>query len=102
MSTDWAAGKVSNVERCTQAEELGVKVGWRLLQIDSNPYSEDLMKRYRAATKPFEVVFLAPCSYISKVTYRDFAMPARSKQIERNSNILNLNIFGSLIFKIKN
>ena len=62
-SKDWENGYISTIIKGGQAENLGVKVHWKLLKIDGYSYSETTLDDYLAKNQPFSITF-----GVSKVT----------------------------------
>lgn len=57
MSVRWGEGVVTNMDQGSQAEKLGVKVGWKLLKVGNDEYTERFLDKYIAEKKPFSITF---------------------------------------------
>merc|ERR1712217_138649 len=51
------AGRVSDIVAGSQAEQLGVQIGWRFCRIGGEVYDLALVNKYAALTQPFTVRF---------------------------------------------
>jgi len=57
MSVRWGEGVVTNMDQGSQTEKLGVKVGWKLINVGNDEYTEDILDKYIAENKPFSITF---------------------------------------------
>merc|ERR1719300_1008079 len=57
MSVRWGEGVVTNMDQGLQAEKLGVKVGWKLIKVGNDEYTERFLDKYIAENKPFSITF---------------------------------------------
>jgi len=56
-SIDPKVGIVSDVIEGSQAQILGVKTGWKIINIEGTPYSEQTLDAYIAKNEPFSITF---------------------------------------------
>jgi len=56
-SIDPKVGIVSDVIQGSQAQILGVKTGWKIVNIEGTPYSEQTLDAYIAKNEPFSITF---------------------------------------------
>lgn len=57
MSVRWGEGVVTNMDQGSQTKKLGVKVGWRLIKVGNDEYTEEILDKYMAKNKPFSITF---------------------------------------------
>jgi len=58
MTCDWESGMVEEVNKKGQTWKLGVRAGWKIHEINSSPYSENLLDKFMAGKKSYDLTFL--------------------------------------------
>merc|ERR1711920_23239 len=56
----WTTGEVEGVSPDMQAEELGVQVGWKIVKIDEEDYSEEALDAKVAEQVKYTLTFMIP------------------------------------------
>jgi len=60
LGASWESGRVTRVDRGGQAASAGVEVGWQMVQIDEESYSEALLDKKIAGKKQYKLSFNRP------------------------------------------